>query len=348
MKRVETRLAEDAASLIAVRAIDARHRFYARGTVTLAIVIATALFGVWVIRSISAPLRRVISTLTGGSNEVSAAAGQVSSASQSLAAGSSEQAASLEETSASIEEINSQARRSAENADRARALANDTRAATEHGTQQMREMVVAMGDIQTSSNNIAKIIKTIDEIAFQTNILALNAAVEAARAGEHGAGFAVVADEVRSLARRAADAAKETATRIDDSIRKSAAGTEISNRVATGLDGIADRTRQVNELVVEIATAAKEQTQGLAQVSTAVTQMDKITQSSAASAEETAAAAEELNAQALLLRDNVAELQQLIAGAAPRASASASHAARSLSPRTPIVRRAPAAHALAE
>jgi methyl-accepting chemotaxis protein len=180
----------------------------------------------------------------------------------------------------------------------------------------MGEMVGAMAAIKASSDNIAKIIKTIDEIAFQTNILALNAAVEAARAGEAGAGFAVVANEVRALAQRAAQAAKETAEKIDDSIVKSSKGMEISAKVAEGLKEINSKTKQVNELVIEIATASKEQNQGLGQITTAVSQMDQVTQSNAGSAEETAAAAEELNAQATALLETVSELTKLVGGSA--------------------------------
>jgi methyl-accepting chemotaxis protein len=299
-----------------------------RATLTALIIaggsVLTALLLGWVIiRGTNRALRQIASTLKGASEQVSAAASQVSSASQTLAAGSSEQAASLEETSASLEEINSMTKRNADSADNARTLSNDTSQATDVGTRQMGEMVSAMTDIKASSDNIAKIIKTIDEIAFQTNILALNAAVEAARAGEAGAGFAVVADEVRALAQRAAQAAKETAEKIDDSIAKSGHGVEISRKVAEGLKEINVKARQVTELVGEIAKASTEQTQGLSQVNTAVSQMDHVTQSNAASAEETAAAAEELNAQAMTLLDSVGELMQLVGGASESAFAPA-------------------------
>jgi methyl-accepting chemotaxis protein len=203
-------------------------------------------------------------------------------------------------------------KRNAEGAESARVLAADTRQSTEQGTKQMTEMVVAMNAIKSSSDNIAKIIKTIDEIAFQTNILALNAAIEAARAGEAGAGFSVVAEEVRSLAQRSAHAARETAEKIADSIQKSTHGAEISEKLAGGLDQIAQKTRQMHDLVNEIASASKEQTQGLVQIGTAVMHIDKVTQSNAASAEETASAAEELNAQAGALRNNVDELMKLV------------------------------------
>ena len=178
----------------------------------------------------------------------------------------------------------------------------------------MLEMSRAMTDIQSASSNISKINRTIDEIAFQTNILALNAAVEAARAGEAGAGFAVVADEVRKLAQRCAQAAKETAEKIEDSITKSAAGVATSAKVTESLDLIVSRARQVDEIVAEIATASHEQSQGISQVNTAVTQIDKVTQTNAASAEESASASEKLSAQAAILRKLVAELQKLVTG----------------------------------
>jgi methyl-accepting chemotaxis protein len=171
-----------------------------------------------------------------------------------------------------------------------------------------------MTAIKVSSDDIAKIIKTIDEIAFQTNILALNAAVEAARAGEAGMGFAVVADEVRNLAQRCAQAAKETAGKIEGAITKTGQGVEITTKVADALNEIVTKVRQVDELVTEVAGASREQTDGIAQINVAVGQMDKVTQSNAATAEESAAAAEELNSQAEVMKQSVAELLQLVGG----------------------------------
>lgn len=317
-------------------------------------IMVAVLFGVvlggllaWLIsRQIAAALRLIADSLNDASAQVSSASGQVSAASQTLAQGSSEQAASLEETSASLEEIGSQTKRNAENAGKARDFAGAANEQTEQGTRQMDEMVAAMNDIKASSDNIAKIVKNIDEIAFQTNILALNAAVEAARAGEAGAGFAVVAEEVRALAQRAASAAKETAEKIDDSIQKSARGVELSARVAEGLHQIAEKNRQVNELVSEIATASQEQNQGLGQVTTAVAQMDKVTQSNAASAEETASAAEELNAQAVALLENVGELMRLVGGRRDAHAAAAVSSAISVP--TPIAKPRLAANAPAK
>lgn len=259
-------------------------------------------------------LSRVAGTLETGSNEVASAAGQVAGAGQSLAAGAGEQAASLEETSASLEEMASMTRRNADNAAAAKGLANQTRGAAVTGAADMREMITAMAAIKGASDNIAKIIKTIDGIAFQTNILALNAAVEAARAGEAGMGFAVVAEEVRQLAQRSADAARETAGKIEDSIRKSEHGVQVSAKVSASLDEIVTRAAEVDELVAGIASACQEQNQGMSQVNIAVSQIDKVTQSNAASAEESAAAAEQLNAQAVQLKDAVGELLRLAGG----------------------------------
>ncbi|WP_158277419.1 methyl-accepting chemotaxis protein [Opitutus sp. ER46] len=275
-------------------------------------ILLGAAMAVFTIRTTNKALGNVASALNEAANQVGGASDQVASASQSLAEGASAQAASLEETSASLEEIDGQTRRNAENAGNARTLSDDTRQSTEQGTQQMHEMVAAMADIKTSSDNIAKIIKTIDEIAFQTNILALNAAVEAARAGDAGAGFAVVADEVRGLAQRAAVAARETAEKIDDSIAKSARGSELSTRVAERLTEIADKASKMNQLVTEIATSSNEQAQGLAQVGKAVTQMDKVTQANAGSAEETASAAAEMKAQSATMLENVDALLRLV------------------------------------
>ena len=271
-------------------------------------------------RAITQRLLSLASTLNTGASQVTGAAGLISTASQALATGANEQAASLEETSASLEEMAGMTNRNAENATKANDLARQARVAADTGATDMQAMSAAMLDIKTSSDDIAKIIKTIDEIAFQTNILALNAAVEAARAGEAGAGFAVVADEVRALAQRSAQAARETADKIEGSITKTAQGVQISDKVAKSLNEIVDKVRQVDQLVADVTTASREQNQGVQQITTAVSQMDKIVQGNAASAEESASAGEELSAQAATLQDAVGKLLLLVGSGASTTS----------------------------
>jgi len=292
----------------------------------LAVIYATAfaglvigiVFAMVITIGLGKALRHVAHVLDDGSDQVAAAATEVAAGSQSLAQGVSEQAASLEETSSSLEEMSSLTSRNADNAQNAKGFSNLTRQAAETGAAEMEKMTSAMNAIKNSSDNIAKIIKTIDEIAFHTNILALNAAVDAARAGEAGMGFAVVADEVRNLAQRSAQAARETADKIEDSIKKSEHGVQISINVSSSLQEIVTKARQVDDLLGEIANASKEQSQGIDQVNTAVVQMDKVTQSSAAGAEESASAAEELNAQAKSLKDSVCLLLALVEGRSSR------------------------------
>jgi methyl-accepting chemotaxis protein len=270
----------------------------------------------WIVRSTNRLLRELATNLDQGATQTASAARQVSAASQTLSSGASEQAASVEETSASLEEISVMIRSTADNAEKAKTLAGEAHAVAQSGSRTMIEMNQAMAAIDTSSAEVAKIVKNIDEIAFQTNILALNAAVEAARAGEAGAGFAVVADEVRSLAQRSAAAAKETADKIEAAIASSRAGSASCAKVGESLTQIAQKVSCTDALVGEIATAAREQAQGIEQINTAITQMDQVTQSNSASAEESASAAEELDAQAASLKDMVGQLRQLVGGVA--------------------------------
>jgi methyl-accepting chemotaxis protein len=306
-----------------------------------------------IVRSVNGPIRTLTSRLTDGAEHTASASSQVTTASQSMADGSSRQAAALEESSASLEEMAGMTRKNAENAQSAKALANQTRVAADAGSVDMKEMKTAMGAIQASSTEVSKIIKTIDEIAFQTNLLALNAAVEAARAGEAGLGFAVVAEEVRSLAQRSVQAARETAQKISDSTAKSEQGARISEKVAKSLDEITAKARQVDELIAEIAVASQEQSQGIDQVSRAVSDMDRVTQANAATAEETSAAASELDNQTSQLKVIIRELMQMVNGShanegvatsvpPPVARKSAAPVARSASKAVPM-RRAPAA-----
>ncbi len=281
-------------------------------------------WGIWRMndRTITRPLQAAIRHIDGASVQTASASAEISSTSQSLAEGASEQAASLEETSASLEEVSSMIKRNADHAQSAKVLANETLASATHGTADMQDMIKAMAEIKASSDGIAKIIKTIDEIAFQTNILALNAAVEAARAGDAGAGFAVVADEVRNLAQRSAVAARETADKIEDSIQKSQNGVKISDLVAVSLSEIAERAQKVDAIVAEIATASTEQAHGIDQINIAVGHMDKAVQSTAANSEEAASASSELSSQANALKGAVNELVDLLEGRVGQGSGS--------------------------
>jgi hypothetical protein len=304
--------------LAANRAMLLQIAFITLGGVGLIIITV----GVCIKRMVTKPVLHSVESLRQCSDQVSAAAGQISAASSSLAEGASEQAASLEETSASLEEISSMTRRNSENAQAAEKIAGAARQAAADGASGVQEMNQAMEAIRNSSDNIGKIIKSIDEIAFQTNILALNAAVEAARAGEAGMGFAVVADEVRNLAQRSAKAARETAESIEDSVRKSAHGVELSSKVAGRLADIVEKAGQVDALVMQISRASKEQSEGIGQVTTAVSQMDRVTQSNAATAEESASAATELHGQAAALQSAVEGLLSRITGSeAPKPTA---------------------------
>jgi methyl-accepting chemotaxis protein len=280
-------------------------------TLSIAGIAAGILIAFFITRGISLVLARVARQLDTGAAQTASAAGQVSASSQSLAEGASEQAASLEQTSSSLEELSAMTGRNADNSQRANELAKQAREAAERGAGDMQAMSTAMGALKVSSDDIAKIIKTIDEIAFQTNILALNAAVEAARAGEAGMGFAVVADEVRALAQRSAEAAKETSAKIQGTIGRTTQGVELTGKVAKALEEIVTRARQVDELAAEVAGASREQNQGISQINAAVGQMDQVTQRNAASAEQSAAAAEQLSAQAETMKHSVSELLRL-------------------------------------
>jgi len=231
-------------------------------------------------------------------SQVSSASNQIAIGSQNLAEGASEQASSLEEVSSSLEELASMTRQNADNAKQAQNLAVSARDSANKGGDSMKKMADAIAKIKESSDQTAKIVKTIDEIAFQTNLLALNAAVEAARAGEAGKGFAVVAEEVRSLAQRSAEAAKNTAQMIEGAVKNAEGGVRISDEMAAVLKEIVEHASKVGDLVAEISAAAVEQSQGIDQITTAVSQMDQVTQTNASNSEESASAAEELNSQA--------------------------------------------------
>jgi methyl-accepting chemotaxis protein len=248
-------------------------------------------------------LARVLCQVQASSVQVAQDAELVSQASKALADGSTQQASVLEEISASMHEIAAQTQRNADHALQANELASRSREAAERGDGQMQEMILAMGEISAAGQNISKIIKVIDEIAFQTNLLALNAAVEAARAGIHGKGFAVVAEEVRNLAARSAKAAKETSELIASSVAKTENGSRIADRTAGGLREIVEGITQASALVAEIASASREQAQGITQINQGLAQVDQVNQQSAARTEESAATANELALQANHLRE---------------------------------------------
>ena len=277
---------------------------------SLVLVIGLVVFST---RSLKQTIVKAASRFGNQSVELQSQSAHVAETSGSFAENATEQATSLEETSASLEELSSMTKQNAENAIKAKDLAKQAHSAAQQGSADMDAMKSSVEKIRISSNDVAKIVRTIEEIAFQTNLLALNAAVEAARAGETGLGFAVVADEVRSLARRSADAAKETATQIESSLAYTAQGVELTNKVAASFQQIVARIADVDKLVAEVAASSNEQNIGLEQLNTAVTQMDKLTQANASGAEETAAAAEQLNAQAHSLEDYFHELLAMVA-----------------------------------
>ena len=314
MKRVEDRLASDYAREADDIKRAARWAFWLFLSSTVLICVATIGLAWARIRSITKDLLSVASVMTDTAHEVRSAADQVSTSSQVSAAGASEQAAGLDSASASMEEIAAMTKRNTATALSATTLSTQTRAAADAGAAEMDAMRSAMAAIRLSATNVAKIVKSIDEVAFQTNILALNAAVEAARAGEAGAGFAVVAEEVRALARRSADAARETAEKIADAVQKSDQGVAISNRVAVHFAGIREKAQAVDALVAEIASSSTDQALKIDRIASTVTQMDQVTQSDAAGAEESAAAAEELNSQVEELTAVIGQLLMLIGG----------------------------------
>jgi methyl-accepting chemotaxis protein len=275
-------------------------------------------YAVYSIRKIVGKLRGVIQGISEGAGQVSGAAAQVSSASQSLAEGASQQAASIEETSSSLEEMASMTRQNADHAGEADSLMQETKQIVGSANEVMAELTGSMKGISTASEETSKIIKAIDEISFQTNLLALNAAVEAARAGQAGAGFAVVADEVRNLAMRAADAARNTAGLIEDTVNRVKDGRTLVDRGNEAFARVAESAGRVAELVAEISAASREQAQGIEQVNKAVAEMDKVVQQTAASAEESASASEEMSAQAEQMKTFVQDLAVLVAGSSQK------------------------------
>ncbi len=290
---------------IALIYFSARNRMSAAGGAGMVFAV---LLGIYLIRSITGPFKKVFSGLNSFSeNELNETAEkfagivegisdkQIAASSRSLAEGTSEQAAAIEESTSSLEEVSSMSKQNTNSANQADSLMKQTIRVVESANQSMNQLTTSMDEISRASDQISKIIKTIDEIAFQTNLLALNAAVEAARAGEAGAGFAVVAEEVRSLAMRSADAAKNTSVMIENSIRKVKDGSELVTRTNEAFRQVAQSAVKVGELVAEIAAASNEQTQGIEQVNRAMADMDRIVQQNAANAEELSDQAEEMS-----------------------------------------------------
>jgi len=348
MKEVENRLVADMGELAGQKRAAARTTLLTAGSIALASMVIVALLVFVVSRSIMRPFQlifrglksfstnelentsdmfnRIIDGMTDSMQQVNDASAQVADASQSLAESTSEQAAALEETAASLEEMAAMTRTNSENSSRADELSTQNHSAAQQGNDSMVKLSEA-------SSQISTIIKVIEEIAFQTNLLALNAAVEAARAGDHGKGFAVVAEEVRSLAKRASEAAGETGSLIENSVKLSQEGARAVQEIVTGV-------AEVSDLVDGISQASEQQAQGVGEVNTAVGQMDSVVQQNASTAEESAAAAEQLSAQAAATQSLVDELIGLVKGstgqAAPRPVAAApARAVRKAAPAQP-------------
>lgn len=291
------------------------------GLLLLSVLVGSTL-GLVVVRSVNRALSRSASDLRSSAEHVATASTQLASASEVLAKGASEQAAALEETSASGHQISAMTERNAENSRSAATLMTDVDSKVTQANTKLDQMVASMGEITNSSERIAKIIKVIDDIAFQTNILALNAAVEAARAGEAGMGFAVVADEVRNLAQRCAQAAKDTTSLIEESVVNARIGNTRLDEVTAVIRSITESAAKVKTLVDEVSVGAGEQSRGIDQISTALVHMEQMTQQTAASAEESASASQELRSQADSMQGVVLTLEALASSRAARPASS--------------------------
>lgn len=302
-------------------------------------IVAIAAVAFLITRSISKPINIITESLNLNADHVFTASLEVAASSQSLADGASQQAAALEETSSSLEEMSSLTMQNANNAGEADKLMQKANGVVDGANSSMRELTQSMEEISRASEETQKIVKTIDEIAFQTNLLALNAAVEAARAGEAGAGFAVVADEVRNLAMRAADAARNTATLIEGTVKKIKSGSQLVTKTSEDFLQVTESTSKVAALVTEIATASDEQSHGISQINKAVTEMDKVVQLTAANAVENASSSEEMTGQAEQMKTLVNDLVALVGdskGKTEKTTAAAAEPVKETRPR-PVV-----------
>lgn len=294
---------------------DANRLAYIETAMLIASLLAIGLVLFLIVNSIVSTINRVSRGLEDGIKDLAVSASQLSDAGQGLAEGASEQAAAIEETSSSLEQMASMTKQNAENSNQANSLMGKTREIVEGANKSMARLTLSMEEISSASEQTFKIIKTIDEIAFQTNLLALNAAVEAARAGEAGAGFAVVADEVRSLAMRAADAAKNTSSLIEQTVKKIRDGAQIVQKTNAEFSEVEASASKMGELVGEISAATDEQAQGISQINKAVAEMDKVVQRNAANAEESASVSEHMSGQARQLKELAGDLSALVRGA---------------------------------
>ncbi|MGE5583614.1 MAG: methyl-accepting chemotaxis protein, partial [Bacillota bacterium] len=296
----------------------ARLAYYGALGLMIAVGLASAVFSIFtalvITRQTVKPIDKIIAGINRSSVQIAEASSQLAAAGRQLSAGSSQQATAIEETSSTLEESASMLLQNSESNKEATRLAGLTKESAEKGHREMEIMMSSMSEIKKSGDKIAKIIKVIDDIAFQTNILALNAAVEAARAGEAGLGFAVVAEEVRNLAQRSAQAAKDTTAMIENNAELTNQGVIVADKVREALNEITGQAQKVNELMTEIAAAGREHYKGVEQVSTAIAEMEKVMLQNSSSAKQTASASEELNAQAQNLREMVRQLSELVHG----------------------------------